>query len=260
MVPGPPRARPERGQKSLFGPAGLGFRAKKGDADQIHFRRSLLRYRTAALRKPCGWNDLRSPILRLFFAVAATHAVLEIAGRPAVLQEWLAGRPSNDWPVLAAVPGVWFRLVSQAALGLQTAHQAGLVHGNLHSGQVVFTAEGVVKLCGFGEPAWLAVPPSAETEASPEGDLLALGRCALAWATPPPDGKKGLKPKPLPDSLQTVLRRLCGEEGEPYADAGTLLEDLDAAGSAVPANAAAWERFVRQVREHSSDAPLRRSA
>ena len=193
--------------------------------------------------------------------VAATYEVLEIGGRPAVLQEWLTGLPSNDWPVLAAVPGVWFRLVSQAALGLQTAHQAGLMHGNLHSGQVVFTAEGVVKLCGFGEPAWLAVPPSAETDASPEGDLLALGRCALAWATPPTDGKKGLKPKPLPDTLQALLRRLCGEEGEPYADAGTLLEDLDAAGSAVPANAAAWERFVcTRCASSPATPPCRRSA
>jgi hypothetical protein len=192
--------------------------------------------------------------------VAATFEVLEIAGRPAVLQEWLAGLPSNDWPVLAAVPGVWFRLLSQAALGLQTAHQAGLMHGNLHPGQVVFTSEGVVKLCGFGEPAWLAVPPLLQADSDPADDLRALGRCAAAWATPPVDSKKALKPKPLPDLLQGVLQRLSGEEGEPYGDAGALLADLDSAGAAVPPNAAAWERFLRQVREQSSDAPLRRSA
>ena len=40
--------------------------------------------------------------------VAATYEVLEVAGRPAVLQEWLAGVPSGDWPALAAAPGVWF--------------------------------------------------------------------------------------------------------------------------------------------------------
>ena len=49
--------------------------------------------------------------------VAATLEVLEIAGRPAVLQEWLHGLPSTEWPVLAGAPGVWHRLLSQAALG-----------------------------------------------------------------------------------------------------------------------------------------------
>jgi len=54
---------------------------------------------------------------------------------------------------------------------------------------------------------------------------------------------------------------LTGEGGaEPYPSAAVLLEELDAAGAAVPANAAAWERFVRQVREQSLDSPLRRSA
>jgi hypothetical protein len=191
--------------------------------------------------------------------VAATFEVLEIGGRPAALQEWFAGLPSGDWPALAAVPGVWFRLLSQAALGLHTAHQAGLVHGNLRPGQVVFTADGVLKLCGFGEPAWLALePPPDDADASVAADLAALGRCAAAWAAPVVE-KKAPKPKPLPDSLQGVLRRLCGG-AEPYSDAAALLEELDAAGAAVSPNAAAWERFVRQVREQSGAAPLRRSA
>src|SRR5262249_29843511 len=33
--------------------------------------------------------------------LAATWEVLEIAGRSAVLQEWLTGLPSSDWPALA---------------------------------------------------------------------------------------------------------------------------------------------------------------
>src|SRR5207245_1695154 len=112
--------------------------------------------------------------------VMATFEILEIAGRPAVLQEWLTGLPSGDWPALA--------------------------------------------------------------------------RRALGWAAPATDSKKGSRPKRLPASLQVVLQRLCGEEGtEPYSSAAALLEALDAAGAAVPANAAAWERFVRQVREQSSD-------
>ena len=116
------------------------------------------------------------------------------------------------------MPGVWFRLLSQAALGLHTAHQAGLIHGNLHAGQVVFTADGVLKLCGFGEPSWLALePPPADADATVAADLAALGRCAAAWAAPSVE-KKAPKPKPLPDALQGVLRRLTGG-AEPYPDA-----------------------------------------
>src|SRR5262249_59136605 len=87
--------------------------------------------------------------------VAATQEVLEVGGRPAALQEWLTGLPSSDWPTLAAVPGVWFRLLCQAALGLRTAHQAGLIHGHLDAEGIVLTGDGTLKLCGFGEPEWL---------------------------------------------------------------------------------------------------------
>src|SRR5262249_50040930 len=58
--------------------------------------------------------------------LAATLEVLEVNGRPAALQEWLSGLPSAEWPALAAVAGVWHRLLGQAALGLSAAHQAGL--------------------------------------------------------------------------------------------------------------------------------------
>src|SRR5207248_4887040 len=88
--------------------------------------------------------------------LSATLEVLEINGRPAALQEWLSGLPSSEWPFLAAVPGAWFRLVCQAALGLSTAHQAGLVHGHLGPRSALLAPDGLVKLTGFGGPPWLA--------------------------------------------------------------------------------------------------------
>jgi hypothetical protein len=190
--------------------------------------------------------------------VAATLEVLDLAGRPAVLQEWLSGVPSADWPALAAVPGVWFRLLNQAALGLHTAHQAGLVHGRLEPGLVVLTADGTVKLCGFGEPAWLS--SAAEGEGDVPGDLLALGRIAAGWAALTPE-RKTARMKPLPEGLQGVLQRLTTQEvDERYPSAAALLEELDRAGADVPANAAAWERLLREVREQAVDVGLRRSA
>jgi chromosome segregation ATPase len=185
--------------------------------------------------------------------VAATFEVLEIADRPAALQEWVQGLPSTEWPALAAAPGVWFRLFSQAALAVQTVHAAGLVHGHLHAASLVFT-EGVLKLCGVGEPRWLAVPPPQEDgEPSVEADLRTLGHIAAGWA----EVSAGGKVKPLPAALRKVVQR-CADGG--YATAQVLLEDLDHAGAEVPPNAAAWERFVRQVREDSAESELRQSA
>src|SRR5205807_10246125 len=63
--------------------------------------------------------------------LAATLEVLEIAGRPAVLQESVSGLASGDWPALITAPGVWLRLVSEAADGVHALHAAGLVHGRL---------------------------------------------------------------------------------------------------------------------------------
>src|SRR5205085_511144 len=127
--------------------------------------------------------------------LAATLEVLEIGGRPAALQEWLTGLPSSEWPPLAAAPGVWFRLLLQAAQGLEAAHQAGLVHGHLTPELVLLTGEGIVKLCGLGEPHWLAVPASAEPVEDAAADLRALGEIASGWcaAGPRKPGKrKGL--------------------------------------------------------------------
>src|SRR5262249_56678404 len=42
--------------------------------------------------------------------IAGVREVLEIAGRPAALQEWVKGLPGTDWPALAAVPGGWYPL------------------------------------------------------------------------------------------------------------------------------------------------------
>src|SRR5262249_17789984 len=94
--------------------------------------------------------------------LASTYEVLEINGRPAVLQEGLTGGPSSEWPGVAAAPGGWSRLLAQAALALYTAHSAGLIHGHLDAASFVLAGDGVLKLCGLGEPRWLAAaaPPS----------------------------------------------------------------------------------------------------
>jgi len=153
------------------------------------------------------------------------------------------------------------RLLSQAAQALHAAHTAGLVHGHLHASSFVFTREGLLKLCGLGEPRWLAVPPPQEDdEPSVARDLAALGHIAAGWAAIAPTSKSG-KIKGLPAALQNILNRFHHQdESQRYGSAAELLEELTRASAQTPANTAAWERFVRQVRQESTASSLRASA
>jgi trichohyalin len=193
--------------------------------------------------------------------LANTLEVLELSGRPAVLQEWLSGLPATDWPPLAAAPGVCHRLLTQAAQGLATAHHAGVIHGHLADALLLLTSDGVLKICGLGEPPWL-IGIQHDDEPSARDDLRALGRIVSGWCTPT-GVRKGARTKPLPEALVSVLYRLAtGEDGEAgYRDVKGLLEDLEKTAGAIPANGEAWDRLLKYVREHgASEAMLRQSA
>jgi hypothetical protein len=191
--------------------------------------------------------------------LANTLEVAELAGRPAALQEWLTGLPASDWPPLAAAPGVCYRLLTQAAKGLATAHRAGVVHGHLSDAMLMLTADGVLKICGFGEPPWL-LGIQHDEEPTPRDDLRALGKIASSWCTPT-GVRKGPKTKPLPEALVTALYRLAAEGDPGYADVGELLADLQNAAAAIPPNSEAWDRLLKYVREHgAAEAVLRQSA
>ncbi|HYV38689.1 MAG TPA: hypothetical protein VE988_23595 [Gemmataceae bacterium] len=188
--------------------------------------------------------------------LAATLEVLDIAGRPAVLQEWLAGLPSNDWPQLAAVPGVWYRLVLQAAQALNAAHETGLTHGHLQPAHFVLTGDGILKVTGFGEPAWLL---GVEFSGDVPGDLQALATNAAAWCAAA--RRQAPRGKALPDALQTILNRLASPGGNAIASAAVLLDELEKAAAAVPANPEAWDRLLKHVKDNAApQATLRQSA
>jgi hypothetical protein len=188
--------------------------------------------------------------------VAVVLEVLDVSGRPAALIEWVQGLASPDWPGLAAAPGAWYRLICQAAVALQAAHAAGLCHGHIEPGSFVLTVEGRLKLCGLGEPRWLAGTEGEEE--SPAADLAALGRVAAGWAALPPAGKG--KSKPLPAELHDVLARLTADDpARRYGSARELVEDLERVDAHVPSSATAWERLLAKVREQAATG-LRQSA
>jgi chromosome segregation ATPase len=191
--------------------------------------------------------------------LANTLEVLEISERPAVLQEWLTGLPASDWPPLAAAPGVCYRLLTQAAQGLATAHKAGIIHGHLSDALLLLTGDGVLKICGLGEPPWL-IGTAYEEELTQRDDLRTLGKIVSGWCTPT-GVRKGPKTKPLPEALVSVLYRLAAD-GEPgYHDVQELLDDLQKAAASIPPNAEAWDRLLKYVRDNgAAEAMLRQSA
>src|SRR5271154_3536072 len=109
-----------------------------------------------------------------------------------------AGLRPRDGPPLAAAPGVCYRLLTQAALGLAALHKQGLVHGRLADSHLLLTPQGVLKLCGAGEPSWLH---DVDIElGTAEDDLRALGRLVAGWCSPS-GVRKGSKARPLPERM-----------------------------------------------------------
>jgi chromosome segregation ATPase len=190
--------------------------------------------------------------------VAATLEVLEINGRPAALEPWLTGLAATDWPPLAAAPGVCYRLLTQAARGLDAAHRAGLIHGRLSDALLFLGGDGLLKVCGLGEPPWLT--GQGEEDANARTDLRALGAVVSGWCTPS-GVRRGARAKPLPEALVSILYRLNADGDAGYPSTAELLHDLEQAAGSIPPNAEAWDRLLRYVREHGTpDAALRRSA
>lgn len=188
--------------------------------------------------------------------LAATFEVLEINGRPAVLQEWLIGLPSNEWPAAVASPTVWRRLVTQAAQGLEAAHRSGLVHGRLGPRSVILTADGTVKVMGCGEPPWLS---GTGRDGSVADDLMALGELAAKWSTIAPRRKGARAPKPLPDCLQLVVSRMRSDAEGRYESAAEVVAGLEATKDELPDSADAWDKLIRRSADDVGEA-VRKSA
>jgi hypothetical protein len=195
--------------------------------------------------------------------------VLEINGRPAVLQEWPSGLSSADWPVFAAHPGCWVRLASMAAAGIAAAHRCGLVHGRLTSDSFLLAPDGVLKVAGFGEPPWLAVGPPASADPTPAFDLRAFGQVAFVWSQLA--GRRKTAVKTFPEPLLAIIRRLEADPApagdafpaaRPYESATELVDDLGRAARETPFSDDAWDKLLHYVVDHAPDAPagLRRSA
>jgi serine/threonine-protein kinase len=179
--------------------------------------------------------------------------------------------PGGDLRERMVKPHPWEEAVAvgkQVALALVAAHKQNIVHGNLRPSNVMYDAEGKVRVTDFGLPEhyagepdrrnWYAAP---EQERSPLADIYALGAVLyeMLFATPVPEDPSLLflesrRKDDVPDPLKDVLRRLLAPIGQRYHSAELVAQDLallldEGSGprqtGATPAEDAEADRAVR---------------
>jgi eukaryotic-like serine/threonine-protein kinase len=114
-------------------------------------------------------------------------------------------------------------LVAQAARSLHVAHRSGVIHENVHPGNLMVTPQGRVKVTDFAVPSQTALylaPELATGEVpSPRSDVYALGVVTYECLTghPPFHGDNQVavalahlnqQPPPLPDTIPDRVRAL----------------------------------------------------
>jgi len=196
--------------------------------------------------------------------IVAIHDVIETAGTPQVVMEYVEGQSVHERP-----PGDLDQILDiakQLCSALTHAHQHGIVHRDLKPENVLLTGDGTVKLADFGLAASLASRISSDGAfigtvyyVAPETvqkhpidartDLYALGVMLYEWCTgklpftaseplavitqhlfSPPPSPRAHNPD-LPDALdQLILRLMSKLPDERPASAQDVLEILESPG------------------------------
>jgi WD40 repeat protein/DNA-binding SARP family transcriptional activator len=180
----------------------------------------------------------------------------------------LAALDTSDWDTDRAVS-----TLEQLAGALAHAHRLGVVHADLHPGNVLFDADGNAYLADFGLAVNLSggtnTPPTAYS--SPEqlgggtayrsSDVYGLARLAIRIFTgaDPAAGDRSVHGTivGLRSAVDTVLRRAMDPDPERrHADANAFLQDFRAAMGADPQAAVVARNPYKGLRPFSeSDAP-----
>jgi len=179
--------------------------------------------------------------------VAATHAILIMDGCPAALQEWVSGVPTTEFLPWTARPVVWCELLRQATLTLQAAHAQGLAHGHLRPQRLLLTQDGVLKLCGIGEPNWLIQEKGDYTSDGVAGDWQALGHVARRWLGPA--DQRSAEEQFIRRADALVARLLDAEHHRRIQSAEAVLVELDELQGMLAADSCSWEQLLSHVRQ-----------
>jgi len=236
-----------------------------GGVDDLYKAQDLQRERLVALQLLPGGAAAESEAARERFARESSRAssigdphigsVYEVGetgdGRTFLAMALDEGEPLSDR--LARGPLALNQAVdmgSQIAAGLASAHAEGIVHGALDPSQVLVSAEGAVKVVGFGGDALSGATERARAYLAPErlrgspadsrGDVWSLGvllyeMIAGRHPFPGPDAILG-EPEPLgrwrpgiPAGLEKAVARALSKRPEDrYARAGEMRAELQA--------------------------------
>jgi len=169
-----PRSRPEaERRKSPAGSTCCGTSASRICSTRVHpdeFPAAVLRGPRRGTREPRGawWKCLRSTAARRCCRSGLTGPVQRRLGRPFRGAPRLLGAARDDGRRRA----------------LDAAHRVGLVHGRLTSDTFVLTADGLLKVTGFGEAAVARVsrPRLRLSRCRSRADLRAFGQVAFGWS------------------------------------------------------------------------------
>ncbi|MFC5830790.1 serine/threonine-protein kinase [Nonomuraea insulae] len=152
--------------------------------------------------------------------VAMVLDVGEHEGAPFLVMEYLTGLSLGE-ELAARGPMKIVEvcdLVGQAAAGLDAAHRAGVVHGQVDPDSFRLASSGVLKVVGFGmdgrEPVrgdgrYAAPERTTEEAAQPSGDVYALGSvCYALLCGRPPSGEQLVPPSATRSEVPPELDRL----------------------------------------------------
>lgn len=110
---------------------------------------------------------------------------------PVVVTPLCDGTPLCDLflqPLSNSSPKQWLKAIHRAALGVHKAHERGLIHGGLHSGNVLAGRDGSVRVVDFGNGGVLNRKDGIPTDIAA---LAAMCFEALTGAEPPSDPTAG---------------------------------------------------------------------
>jgi serine/threonine protein kinase len=165
----------------------------------------------------------------------AVHDVLEHAGKPCLIMEYLRSE-SLDAVLIARgclAPTEAAAIGAQLAAALAEAHAASIVHRDVKPENVLITADGTAKITDFGvsraagvgtvtstgilagTPAYLAPEVAGGGTASPKSDVFSLGATIYAAI-------EGLPPFGIDDNPIALLHRVANNEIAPPERSGSL--------------------------------------